>query len=804
MQRRVLFPFTAIVELEKLKLAMIINAVNPNIGGLLIQGPKGSGKTTVVRALTDILPKIQVVQDCTFNCNPGDPSNMCQKCSTTYQKKGRFQVEEREMRVVDLPLGATEDRVVGSLDIEKVIKQGVEALEPGILAEANQNILYVDEINLLPDHIADDLLDAAATGWNVVEREGISVSHPSRFIFIGTMNPEEGQLRPQLLDRFPLSATVERIASVEERMDVVRRNLEFEAGPEAFLEKYKPVQDELKGKIAQARETLTKVMMPENLLEAVCKTCLDLKVDGLRPDIVISKAASTLAAFEDREQVSLEDVLVASELALSHRTREGGFLEPATPDEIRGALLTAIKDVGYKFEKAEEKTQKEKGAEGEKKKKKEGRAILFVKGDASKKLEDSLKKSKAKRKLSKLFVTISRILGQVIFGLGLRLKKQVKNMPSVKAAMKSDKPLKTEEGGDEKQVFLKKLKGIPSVGHAAKTPQLKKGFSVFGIFKGSTKDSGVLSKFSFKHRKTRRIRSVFAGKRAEVTTTIGRGRASGWRFPHGKPRDIHIPATIRAAAKKQRHREPGLGTTLDIGLQDIREKLRRYKAPMTIIFVLDLSGSMMLSIDGIKKAILRLHGDAYHYRDRVGIVALKDMSAVVAQHPITNLQVVANKLIGLRISGYTPLAAGMLKAREVLKESKRRDPSTIPAMIVITDGSANVPLTRSLETGEVRFIEEPRVIVREYEDLAVHDVMAVSRIIRKEGINTIVINTNPHMYGRETYGFAVTERIAADTNGRLHTVGRLATEPELVEKIVEKIAEDQRSIAHDHSSKTFD
>ena len=196
MQRRVLFPFTAIVELDKLKLAMIINAVNPNIGGLLIRGPKGSGKTTAVRALRDVLPKIQVAKDCTFNCNPSDPSNMCEKCSATYQKSGKFQIEEREMRVVDLPLGATEDRVVGSLDIEKAIKHGVEALEPGILAEANQNILYVDEINLLPDHIADDLLDAAATGWNVVEREGISVSHPSRFIFIGTMNPRRRATPP--------------------------------------------------------------------------------------------------------------------------------------------------------------------------------------------------------------------------------------------------------------------------------------------------------------------------------------------------------------------------------------------------------------------------------------------------------------------------------------------------------------------------------------------------------------------------------------------------------------------------------
>jgi len=306
LQRRIFFPFTAIVELDKLKLAIIINAVNPNIGGLLIRGPKGSGKTTAVRALTDVLPKIQVVKDCPFNCNPYDASNMCEKCSTTYQKNRKFLIEEREMRVIDLPLGATEDRVVGSLDIEKAIKHGIEALEPGILAEANQNILYVDEVNLLPDHIADDLLDAAATGWNVVEREGISISHPSRFIFIGTMNPEEGQLRPQLLDRFPLSVTVERITSVEERMEVVRRNLEFEENPEAFREKYNTIQGELKNRIAKARKTLPDVVIPETLLKATCKTCLDLKADGLRPDIVISKAATTLAAFENRKEVSLE------------------------------------------------------------------------------------------------------------------------------------------------------------------------------------------------------------------------------------------------------------------------------------------------------------------------------------------------------------------------------------------------------------------------------------------------------------------------------------------------------------------
>jgi magnesium chelatase subunit D len=546
--------------------------------------------------------------------------------------------------------------------------------------------------------------------------------------------------------------------------------------------------------------------MPEKLLEAVCKTCLDLKVDGLRPDIVISKAATTLAAFEGRMEVSLADVLVAAELALGHRTRQGGFLEPATPAEIQEATLSAVRDVGYKPEKTAQSQLAKRSAGGKKteEKRREARAMLFIRGDVNKEHEESLEKNKGLARLrrwrAQLMTALSKIFGEVIFGFGRRMKKVPKDVPSARAAVKSDRPLQTDAEDEGKQILLKKMKGIPTISHAAGTPQLKKGFSLFSAFKGSTKDSGVLSKFSIKTRKTAQATSSFAGRRAETTTTAGRGRASGWRLPPGKPKDIHLPATIRAAARKHRRRTSDLETALKIDVQDIRENLRRYKAPMTIIFVLDLSGSMMLHIDAIKSAILQLHGDAYRYRDRVGIVALKDTSAIVAQHPVTNLRVVANKLMGLRISGYTPLAAGMLKAWEVLKESRRRDPSTIPAMIVITDGSANVPLSRSLETGEIRTVEEPRIVVREYEDLAVHDVMSVSKMIGREGINTVVVNTNPHMYGRETYGFAVTERIARTTRGRLHMVGRLATEPELIERMVKKIAEDQRLIARESAS----
>jgi len=735
-RKRLVFPFSAIVGMEKLKLAMLINAVNPKIGGLLIRGPKGSGKTTMVRALADILPRIKVVKGCPFNCNPEDLSNMCPKCSERYRKGENLPVEEKEMVVVDLPLGATEDRVVGSLDVEKAIKLGVEALEPGILAEANQNILYVDEINLLPDHIADDLLDAAATGWNVVEREGISVSHPARFIFIGTMNPEEGELRPQLLDRFPLSVTVERLTSVEQRMEVVRRNMEFERDPEKFYKKYEPLQKKLRERILRARKILPKAKISDALLQAICESCLDLKVDGLRPDIVIAKAACTLAALNNRTKVNVKDVLAAAELALSHRTREGGFVEPATPEEIAKAFWARVKDL----QEVEETTYEEE-EKLEKREKMKGRSITFVSGEATEKEEEKADKSLARRRgrLFKIFFRLDQML----------------RFPTKEGALAPFKSFKN---------FLT----------AADTKRIK----------------------------TRKL-AFHAGKRAEAFTTLHRGKPYGWKFPSGEPRDVHLPATIRAAALKQKYREKPEGLALKICVEDVREKLRLYKAPLTIVFVVDLSGSMLFRIEPVKEALLRLHRDAYRYRDRVGIVALKDTGAVVVQHPTAHLALVANKLANLRISGFTPLAAGMLKAWEVLKEAKRRDSSTIPVMAIITDGNANVPLKRCLETGEVRRIEEPRIIVREYEDLAMRDVFSVAKMIAKEKIHTIVVNTNPHIYGRETYGLTVTQMIAKLTGGSHHFVGRAFTATELVENVTEKIAEDQKRIAYESSRYGF-
>jgi Mg-chelatase subunit ChlI len=346
---RPVYPFTAIVGQEELKLALLLNAINPHIGGLLIRGPKGTGKSTSVRALSDILPEIDVVEGCRFNCNPTDPTNMCEDCLTRYRKNEVLPKLARPMRVVTLPIGATEDRVVGSLDIEQAIKLGIRALEPGILAEANQNILYIDEVNLLPDHITDDILDVAASGWNIVELEAISLGHPARFMLIGTMNPEEGELRPQLMDRFALHVNVNEILDEKARVSVIKNNLTFGENPLEFVKSFQDKQNEMRRKILEARGNLKEVLIPDAIFEAVARACIALKIDGHRPDIVAVNSAKTLAAMNGRKEVSSEDVLQVASMAVGFRTRREGFEEPATPAEIQESFGSALKEKGLTY-----------------------------------------------------------------------------------------------------------------------------------------------------------------------------------------------------------------------------------------------------------------------------------------------------------------------------------------------------------------------------------------------------------------------------------------------------------------------
>ncbi len=333
-----IFPFTAIVGQDDMKLCLILNVIDPTIGGVLIMGEKGTAKSTTVRALADLLPEIEVVKGCRFNCDPNGP--FCTECLERI--KDGIEVEKRKMRVVELPLGVTEDRLIGTLDIEAAIKKGERRFEAGILAEANRNFLYVDEVNLLEDHIVDLLLDSAAMGINYVEREGISFSHPARFILVGTMNPEEGDLRPQLLDRFGLCVSVTSIKDKRMRMEILKRRTEFDSDPEGFMERWKGEQKRLSEKIIRAKENLKKVNIDEEIFSFVTEITTSLSLDGHRADIVLIKAARAYAAFSGKDEVEKEDVKKVVNFAVRHRLKRLPFEDIRKEEEKLERIVSSI------------------------------------------------------------------------------------------------------------------------------------------------------------------------------------------------------------------------------------------------------------------------------------------------------------------------------------------------------------------------------------------------------------------------------------------------------------------------------
>ena len=321
----VIYPFTAIVGQERMRRALVLNAVNPRIGGVLIRGERGTAKSTAARALAALLPSENAVAECRFGCDPLDRTNWCTECLERYNNGSEPTVTTRTTPFINLPVSATEDRVVGTLDIEKAIQRGERSFEPGVLASANRGLLYIDEVNLLDDHVVDILLDSAAMGMNIVEREGISFSHPARFILVGTMNPEEGDLRPQLLDRFALSVEIYGLQGTRDRVSIMERNLEYEANPIAFREKWLPEEYALSEQIENARKIVDEVTHTNRDLLSIASLTSSLKVDGHRADLVILKAARAQAAFDGRNAISNRDIALAAELALPHRIKHGPF-----------------------------------------------------------------------------------------------------------------------------------------------------------------------------------------------------------------------------------------------------------------------------------------------------------------------------------------------------------------------------------------------------------------------------------------------------------------------------------------------
>jgi Mg-chelatase subunit ChlI len=321
------YPFTAIVGQERMKRALILNAISSQIGGVLIRGERGTAKSTAARALAALLPEIEVVADCPFNCDPSGLDTLCDNCRDRLARGEKLPIARRRIRFVDLPVSATEDRVVGTLDIERAIQKGERHFEPGVLAAANRGLLYVDEVNLLDDHVVDLLLDSAAMGVNVVEREGISFSHPARFILVGTMNPEEGDLRPQLLDRFALCVDMHGLTDPRQRVAIVERRMAYEQDPEGFYQEWLPREQQLSREIAEARARLPRVTYTQRDLFTIAQLTTSFKVDGHRADIVILKTARAHAAWAGRLAITEQDILLAAELTLPHRLKRQPFEE---------------------------------------------------------------------------------------------------------------------------------------------------------------------------------------------------------------------------------------------------------------------------------------------------------------------------------------------------------------------------------------------------------------------------------------------------------------------------------------------
>jgi Mg-chelatase subunit ChlI/Mg-chelatase subunit ChlD len=741
-ESRPVYPFTAIVGQDEFKTALILNTIDPSIGGVLLTGPKGTGKSSIVRAVEEVFPAIDVVEDCVFKCNPFNLTSMCDDCRSRYIANKALPKTQKKAHVVTLPLSATEDRVIGSLDVEAALLKGIKALQPGILAEANQNSLYIDEVNLLPDHLVDMILDVSASGWNVIEREGMSITHPSRFILVGSMNPEEGALRPQILDRFGLHAKAERLLNPKDRMEVIRRSEAFLRDPLAFRKTYDPQQEELRRRIKVARDLLPRVQTPQSVIESVAKICTRIQVDGYRPDIVMMRAAKALAAFNDREEVLPDDLLMASNLALSHRTRKSGQIPPPTTKEIQKAFKAT--PVGENPLIAKLGRWRKVGLPFSLGKFRRIPLLAILVGlvlilvlfftpffSAHLFLQFFFQIFSSTDQAFMFFLTITLVF--VILSLIMKrpekiVPSQVLDLSKITAEQMSGRRV-DQLGSHEPQDTIRSPTHAETI--EERDADVEGGEKVFESIPQEKRTEFLKRTKRSQEGRALRGRQYLVGKRAPVVTSLARGRYVWHERPKEKPWNIALEPTIRAAAPYQLARKKS-NLSMVIKPQDIRIKMREYRAPFSIVILVDLSLSMISSIVNLGKAISTLHQNAFRRRDRVGLVVFKGNDAYVLQEPTSNVELVVKKLWAARVSDFTPVAKGMLKAYRVLRREKQRNKDSILMLIILSDGIANVPLKHPLsKRGRKRFLSEPQA-----------DAIDVARLLARDKVRNIVINTS--------------------------------------------------------------
>jgi magnesium chelatase subunit D len=658
------YPFSAVVGLDDLRLALLLTAVSPAVGGVLVRGEKGTAKSTAVRALADLLPDVAVVRGCRFACDPAAPDPQCpdgpHDAGSLIRRDqhgdsgaghgdsgaghgdsgaghgalraghGDSWAVQRPAALVELPVGATEDRVVGTLDIQRALADGVKAYEPGLLAAAHRGVLYVDEVNLLPDHLVDLLLDAAAMGRAHVERDGVSVKHAARFLLVGTMNPEEGEPRPQLVDRFGLVVTVAAPRDPGLRAEVVRRRLAYELDPDRFAARFSGEEKELAARIVAAQKVLPGVTLPDRELDRIARVCLAYGVDGMRADIVVARCAVALAAWHGRSVVTAADVADAARLALPHRRRKDPLDPPGTDEEkLDQALNEAESDLPPEPPDDDDDPEggpppppPRPGPDG----------------------DDNGGPPPPAGSDDPAPPTGSDDPAPPTGSDGT---------PPAASAPSVDAPAGDESATDET---------APS-GPAKTAPAAP----------GATFRPRTLSI-------SRRGEGGHSGRRSPAFAR--RGRVIGSREPRGKLAGApHLPATLRAALHRGARQ---------VSPADLREAVHVGREANLVLFVVDASGSMAARrrMTIVKTAVLSLLRDAYHRRDRIGMITFRGHEAEQVLPPTSSHEVGVLRLASLRTGGRTPLAAGLRTAAATIATERRRDPRRRPLLVIVTDGRA--------------------------------------------------------------------------------------------------------------------
>jgi magnesium chelatase subunit D len=621
-------PFTALVGQEAMKTALVLNAINPGIGGVLIRGQRGTAKSTAVRALARLLPEIEVIVGCRFRCDPAAPANWCDDCRERYSSGQAPRVERQRTRVVELPINASEDRVVGTIDTEAAIKLGERRFEPGLLADANRGILYVDEVNLLDDHIVDVLLDAAAMGWNVVEREGISVAHPSRFILVGTMNPEEGELRPQLLDRFGLCVDITGLQDIDERVRIVERDARRNVDGAGLDREFAESEEHLRAVIVEAKRLLARTEITQTITWFIALVCIDAGALGHRADIVVSSAARTVRAWEEADSmvrlreagtaaeiapqlvVTIADATTAAELALAHRRRmrQDGVAQPGAASAERSK------------ERLEEMAQEAEAA-------------------------------------------------------------TVSDETTDAGDQPPDESGEGEEGESAGQVQGSEQATQGVTRHSAE--QLFEG-ELFPVRKialpRDRRTRSTTGKRSSSQSSDKRGRYVRATQ-TEKTTDIAFDATMRAAAPHQVRRRAEVPKD-----------SPGPALHLERQDLRQKVRRRRTGTLIVFVVDASASMDAEQRMQATKGAVLSLLRDAYLRRDKVSLVVFSGRSARVILQPTSSVDLAEHRLQRLTVGGTTPLTHGLVAGMRIVRTERLRDPSVYPLLVLISDGRGNISL----------------------------------------------------------------------------------------------------------------